>query len=139
MNIFHFFKNIRLGMTFILIAVLLFPQHALACSCAAPSVKNAFQKAFAVFSGKVTHIRYLDDPQTTGEPKIVVTFAVERSWKGPSENKIILHTNYNTFICMGIGLRKTRNIWCMRLKTRMGLWEPAFVGERLNSTKPRKI
>lgn len=84
--------------TFIIIlTTVLGIENALSKSCAPPeSALLSLEKADAVFSGKVTRVKYLDDPERgSPEPRIIVTFEVYQSWKGPLSKEITLHTVFN--------------------------------------------
>ena len=82
--------------------LLLGAGRAAACDCTGPRGKDALVNAKVAFSGKVIEIKYLDDPeQTTPEPRIIVTFRVYRVWKGEPERKIVIHTVFNKWTCVG--------------------------------------
>ena len=83
-------------------SLVLFLSHdGLACSCRAPRASKALEGAAAAFSGKVTKVEYLDADEEFVEPRIVVTFEIYRSWKGPLNKSAILHTVYNKWTCNG--------------------------------------
>ena len=81
--------------------ILFLQQVALGCSCRGPRGKKALEGAVAAFSGKVKKVEYLDADQDRVEPRIIVTFEVYRSWKGPLNQSVILHTIYNKWTCEG--------------------------------------
>ncbi|HEX8500199.1 MAG TPA: hypothetical protein VF659_06360 [Pyrinomonadaceae bacterium] len=81
--------------------ILSLPHDGLACSCLAPRAKKRVEGAAAAFSGKVSKVEYLDPDEERVEPRIVVTFEVYRSWKGPRDRSVVLHTVYNKWTCEG--------------------------------------
>lgn len=95
----------RAGSTLQFIVVVSFilslPQDGLACSCVAPRGKRALESSAAAFSGKVRRVEYLDADGPRVEPRIVVTFEVYRSWKGPLSKRALVHTVYNKWTCEG--------------------------------------
>lgn len=97
----NIFKNkiVKIVILLILVVILglIFMQRIHSKSCALPeSALKAMGKADAVFSGKVSKVKYLDDPkQTSPEPRIIVTLKVYRVWKGPINKEFVLHTVYN--------------------------------------------
>lgn len=82
---------------FVILTMLLGIKNTLSKSCALPeSALLLLDKADAVFSGKVTKLKYLDDQERgSPEPRIIVTFDVYESWKGPLSKQITLHTVFN--------------------------------------------
>ena len=81
--------------------VLFQPRDSLACSCVGPRGKKALNGAAAAFSGKVMKVVYLDADEPRVEPRIIVTFKVYRSWKGPLNKSVVIHTVYNKRSCEG--------------------------------------
>lgn len=82
--------------------LLLGARTVAACDCSGPRGKAALENAKVAFSGKVSKIRYLDDPeQTNPEPRIIVTFRVYQVWKGEPKREIVLHTVFNKWTCAG--------------------------------------
>ncbi|MWC27920.1 hypothetical protein [Paenibacillus sp. MMS18-CY102] len=73
-----------LGLT-MLLAPMLLPSHAYACSCAvSPSVASEFAKKTAIFTGEVTDIKIHNNSmkvQSSIDP-VDVTFKVQQVWKG---------------------------------------------------------
>ena len=83
--------------------------RALACSCFPQPMDAALKYSDAVFVGTVTNVEYLDDPkQTNPEPRIIVTFAVGRSWKGVTSREVVVHTIYNLWTCHGYYFHKDK-------------------------------
>jgi hypothetical protein len=68
------------------------PASAAACSCMQQSQEDAAQNATAIFEGRVSRI---EDP--TGEPK--VHFKIVRSFKGPSQEALVVSTPNNSAAC----------------------------------------
>ena len=85
----------------IFFVVMLLPQDGFACKCVGPRGKKALERAAATFSGKVTKVEYLDADGPRVEPRIIVTFKVYHSWKGPLKKSVVLHTIYNKWTCEG--------------------------------------
>ncbi len=83
------------------------PFTVWACDCDGPHGLVALRGADAVFSGKVANIKYLDEPeQANPEPRIIVTFDVYRTWKGPLKKRMALHTVLNKWTCKGYIFRE---------------------------------
>lgn len=74
---------------------------AAACSCMQQSQEDAAQNATAIFEGRVTRI---EDPQ--GEPK--VHFQVVRSFKGPSQEELVVRTGNSSAAC-GYGFEQGKS------------------------------
>ena len=83
------------------VALAFFYPQAAACDCTGPRGKAALEASHIAFRGTVTKVQYLDPDTAQKEPRIVVTFAVARVWKGPVKQKIVLHTFYNKYSCGG--------------------------------------
>jgi len=75
-------------------------SSALACSCRLGDVDEKFAQHEFVFTGKVSNIVRLDARNAFGDPAIIVTFEVEKSWKGAGKT-IVLHTAENAMGCYG--------------------------------------
>ena len=86
-----------LSVATILFISVAFSESLLATSCASPSPEHAFRKADVVFAGRVTKVKYLDNPKEVVEPRIIVTFDVSKTWKGPQQEKFIIHTVFNAW------------------------------------------
>ena len=103
------FKNLKIKSAFVPVVFLILlsltffqAPNAFACRCALPFVENALSGSDAVFAGKVSKLKYLDDPQQASpEPRVIVTFDVSQWWKGSNGKQAVLHTVYNTFTCNG--------------------------------------
>ncbi len=75
---------------------------ALACDKEILSGKNALDAASMVFQGKVENLQYLDSPEQTDlEPRIIVTFSVNKLFKGEAGKQVIIHTTHNKSSCNG--------------------------------------
>jgi hypothetical protein len=77
----------------LLMAVLLTPPLAVACSCMRQEREQAFEEAVSVFEGRVTAI---DAP---ADGPVVVTFDVVRTWKGAESETFTLRTQTNSAAC----------------------------------------
>jgi hypothetical protein len=78
-----------------------------ACTCVTLSPDINYITYTSVFAGKATEVKYLDPPETRSEPRIIVTFKVLRSWKGPeASTEFVLHTVYNGHSCYGYHFQK---------------------------------
>ena len=105
--------------------VLSLPQDSLACSCVGPRGKKALEGAAAAFSGKVTKVKYLDADEPRVEPRIIVTFKVYRSWKGPLKRSAVLHTIYNKWTCEGYFFKEGGEYLVFAYKN-VGTWPRSF-------------
>lgn len=96
---------------FVVILFLVFtaPSQAAAlwrCECAVDLVQ-AVRDGHPVFLGTATRVEFLDaleDDQA--EPRIIVDFAVHRSWGDEIPSRITLHTYYNRIECEGYWFRE---------------------------------
>ena len=78
------------------------PFTAIACAKEILSGKNALDAASMVFQGKVENLQYLDPPEQTDlEPRIIVTFSVNKLYKGEADKQVIIHTTHNKWSCNG--------------------------------------
>jgi len=95
----HLVELIILGICFLSLGMM----KAEACDCDKPRLgKTALEEADAVFSGRITEVKFLDDPKKVDkEWRIVVTFAVLRVWKEVAAKEFVLHTIYNRASCDG--------------------------------------
>jgi hypothetical protein len=71
-----------------------------ACDCAYPEVAVALQRADIVFAGKAAKVEDLGKSSDSSH-RVVVTFQVERSWKGTVHKITVMHTRINTADCDG--------------------------------------
>jgi hypothetical protein len=90
-----------------MVFLLLGSREAAACDCTGPHGKAALAHANVAFSGKVIKIEYLDHrEQTNPEPRIIVTFRVDRVWKGEPKREVVLHTVFNKGTCNGYSFKE---------------------------------
>ena len=80
------------------------PIHnvAYACSCAIPeSPSDSLQQSDAVFSGKAIKIeeKHHSDLKFSSMNSILVTFEVDRVWKGENESSIMIYTSQSSASC----------------------------------------
>jgi hypothetical protein len=80
-------KILKIGL-FAVILVLLNATTSSACSCFYPTIRGGFDRATAVFSGRII----VASPSE-------YTFEVERVWKGVSTNQIALHDSMARTTC----------------------------------------
>ena len=92
----------------LILAVLVFSSTATACDCVGPTGKDAIRKGSVAFRGTVTNIEYLDEKQGRDEPRILVTFSVERVWSGDLAETFVLHTTENRWTCAGYYFEKDK-------------------------------
>ena len=102
-------KNLRvfLSLTFVIFLISVSVNHSLndvyACSCIVPdSPKNELQKYDTVFSGKVVNIdeQHPTTPMHSSMDPIIVTFDVDRIWKGlVDEHTITISTPQSSASC----------------------------------------
>jgi hypothetical protein len=76
-------------------------QVAEGCSCTGPRGRSILSYSGAVFTAKVSKVDYLEPDAKGTEPRILVTFEVERVWKGPERPTILLRTVENKWTCDG--------------------------------------
>lgn len=82
-------------MVFFVCCSLVAAQPALACSCApAPGPQEALNQAAAVFTGTVVSIQPSENPLG-----YLVTFRVERTWKGTQCREVTVFTGQGDFDC----------------------------------------
>ena len=75
------------------------PGPTQACSCASSgSPKEALARADAVFAGKATAVQVLTNTNSSNDP-VTVRFDVNRVWKGPSEDTIVITTERSGISC----------------------------------------
>jgi hypothetical protein len=103
--------NTRTGTTFVSTLLLAFvsaPQ-AFACSCGDKDPDVARQKdgADAVFAGEIVDIQYVEAVEIRN-PRVIVTFKVDRVWKGPVGRDFQMHTALGGGICAGISSEKLK-------------------------------
>ena len=75
---------------------------AYACSCMIPeSANDSLQTSAAVFSGKAVKIekRHSDDLAFSSMDPVLVTFDVDRVWKGENESSITIQTRQSSASC----------------------------------------
>ena len=73
---------------------------ASACSCVEVSQKYARAVAYAIFDGTVTDIRYFDNEKDREiSSRVLVTFKIAKSWKGPAGSSIQVHVMERALIC----------------------------------------
>ncbi|NVJ61545.1 MAG: hypothetical protein HWE27_14210 [Gammaproteobacteria bacterium] len=82
------------------LVIYVFSFEAFACSCRLGSVEEKFKSHEEIFVGTVDSIKYLDAKNAFGDQRIIVSFKVERNWKGKGSSKI-LHTANNGMGCYG--------------------------------------
>lgn len=127
-------NDLKLFLTtfFIILTTFLGVQHAFSKSCALPkSALLLLDKADAVFSGKVTNVKYLDDPERgSPEPRIIVTFDVYESWKGPLTKEITLHTVFNKWSGNGYFFSKDGEylVFAYKRKNKKNIFSKLFGG-----------
>ena len=92
----------------VLTGVFVLPRLGFACSCVAPSLEDAFGRSFAVFVGRTQGITYLNEAGNQGDPKIIVTLEVVKSWKGPKDKPVVLHTVSNRASCDGYSFEEDK-------------------------------
>lgn len=100
----------RLSRVFVICLILMLtvmtinPANSYACSCAKPvSVKEEFERAKAVFYGKVMEIKDQKDPDGYMVKKVL--FEVKNTWKGVSKSQMIMVTGQGGGDC-GFEFRK---------------------------------
>ena len=76
--------------------ILASPADARACTCAAEDVKQAFERAGAVFEGTVTSI-VSEGSQPDDSTQVELTVA--RSWKGVEADRVTVTTAGNEAVC----------------------------------------
>jgi hypothetical protein len=84
-----------------LVGTLAFPRLTFACSCTPASVQDTFKHSVAVFIGNAQNVTWLEERGNQGDPRIVVTLEVVKSWKSPKDKPVVLHTVYNQASCDG--------------------------------------
>ena len=97
----HMYLFFLAGLLLVWTGALVRSRLGFACDCVVPSVGEAFERSFAVFVGKAQGITYSNEAGYQGDPKIVVTLEVVKSWKGPTDRPLVLHTVYNRASCDG--------------------------------------
>lgn len=84
----------------VLVASLLSPGEAHACSCMFPAVEAAREDASAIFEGRVVAIQPLSPDAGAADAKLKVTFAVVRTWKGlDRDERVDIVTNSSGAMC----------------------------------------
>ena len=83
------------------VASVLLSRPAPACSCYAKSGRAALPYVAAMFSGTATKVKFIDPDDHRTEPRIAVTFTVDRVWKGPVRETILVRTTYSRWTCKG--------------------------------------
>jgi hypothetical protein len=82
------------------ILTLCLPWLGMACDCVEQEQPQARRAAYAVFDGTVTEIHYFEtEAQQRTSSRVLVTFAVSRSWKGPVGPKIKIHNWERALMC----------------------------------------
>jgi len=93
----------------ILLAVFTAPSQAAAlsrCECVVDLVEAA-RDGRPVFLGTVTRVEFLDALEDDrAEPRIIVDFAVRRSWGDELPSRITLHTYFGRIECEGYRFRE---------------------------------
>lgn len=75
------------------------PAHA--CSCAAfPDPLTALNRADAVFSGKVLHLK--EEKIDSGDTKWKALMEIDRTWKGINQSQAWVYTNYGGSAACGM-------------------------------------
>lgn len=93
----HFVISIVIIFTYILIRL---PDAGYACSCVKPPpVKEAVNKASAVFSGKVVEIKEQSGLFQSSADPLKVVFDVKKTWKGTDQTQVIVYTASNSASC----------------------------------------
>lgn len=97
-------SNTKTIFILILIGVMIisvsYSSPAFACSCTEPPPPaEAFEKADAVFSGKVVEIKKEISNQMSSAQRIPVKFDVQKVWKGPAEKTITISTALSSASC----------------------------------------
>jgi len=73
---------------------------ASACSCVEVPQKDARSRAYAIFDGTVTDIRYFDNEKDREiSSRVLVTFKIAKSWKGPGGPTIQVHVMEVALMC----------------------------------------
>ena len=97
---------------------------ALGCQCVElPKNSAAFSRAKAVFIGEVVYVTEGPRrPDRWGDAQVpfirVVTFKVEKSWKGAPRSEVELWLDY-LFRCSSSEFRERENIWYTPMSTRV--------------------
>ena len=92
--------------------VILSQSAALGCTCDhLPKNSTAFRKAKAVFIGQVTGDKaHGRRPDSWGDDQVpfidVVTFKVEKGWKGASSSEVTVWLDFLFFNCSGLRFRE---------------------------------
>jgi hypothetical protein len=82
-------------------ALLLWCAVGKACSCQPIDVKMALRVYDHVFSGKVSEVKYVDNPNGSS-PRVVVRFRVFQIWKGEVTPTITMQTRRRDAGCEGL-------------------------------------
>src|ERR1700720_516093 len=94
--------RLLIGITLIIVIVGAAAPVSRACFCVVPDVPDAFERASAVFVGKVTDIippRTHDKNGSLTARSYVIKFKVERSWKGVSSQEVSVLSVQGGFEC----------------------------------------
>ena len=82
------------------ILALCFPWLGVACSCVELQQSQARSAAYVVFDGVVTDIHYFEtEEQQRTSSRVLVTFAVSQSWKGPVGLEMRIHAWERALMC----------------------------------------
>jgi hypothetical protein len=88
-----------LGFAFFLIALSTSVQATFACTCIPPTVKEARDRADAVFLATIKSVTYLE-PGSPGS-RVTVEFEATRVWKGPVTKQFEMRGIVETSFCEG--------------------------------------
>ena len=84
----------------LLVAFFAVQYLASACSCGEVSQQAARTAAYAVFDGTVTDIHYFDnEKQREISSRVLVTFKIAKSWKGPMGSTMQVHVMERALMC----------------------------------------
>ena|ERR1044072_1107133 len=98
-----FFKRLTISSVMVLAATAV----VLGCECEAPTQRNAYRKARAVFIGQVTHVQITSShTQKTLDYPYAVTFHVEQSWKGVRGDSITILARAPFLQCTGFSFHE---------------------------------
>jgi len=139
--------HIALALSFVRVgAVFLGPGtgRAHACSCAgSPSPTDELNRSDAVFAREVIDVE--DDTSSGMPPLSPVTLEVEESWKGVSEERIVVR-GYGPEVSCGIEFREGERylVYARDKGGKMFRWRPIFATQRGPSrvrklTSPRSV
>ena len=87
------------GFAFFLMTLSTAVQATFGCTCVPPTVKEARDRADAVFLGTIKSLTFLE-PRNPGS-RVTVEFEVTRVWKGPVTKKFEMRSIVETSFCEG--------------------------------------